>query len=300
MSRLSRTPQGLAPFEPGAPHSGYYNDLTVVLGPRDPAAALAHAVELTADRALANPVSIAQLGLGAWQRSHDDPAWLDTVAHVVTWIGTELEDDGTVPYHFPMWHTYELDPPWASAMAQGEMTSLLVRAAQSLGEPDLLGHAARTGAPLLDASLGLVAVEPEGPVLQEYPTRPPAHVLNGWIYGLWGVYDLAEATADPAAREAYDAGLEALVALLPRYTTGAGWSRYDLYPHPIVHVASPYYHKLHIAQLRALYRLDPRQELQAAATRWDEALGRWSSRALAVARKGAFRLIRPRSRARPR
>ena len=35
------------------------------------------------------------------------------------------------------------------------------------------------------------------------------------------------------------------------YWTGNGWSRYDLYPHPLTNVASPFYHRLHIEQLRA-------------------------------------------------
>ena len=31
----------------------------------------------------------------------------------------------------------------------------------------------------------------EGPVLEEYPTEPPTHVLNAWINGLWGLDDIA-------------------------------------------------------------------------------------------------------------
>jgi len=144
---------------------------------------------------------------------------------------------------------------------------------------------------------GLVAMTAEGAVLQEYPSDPPAHVLNGWIWALWGLYDLgAYGEGDAHASAAFERGVDTLVARLPLYETGKGWSRYDLFPHPLTNVASPFYHRLHIEQLRALAQLAPRRELNEFADRWEAGLDSSLARATAVARKVGFRLVRPRRR----
>jgi hypothetical protein len=86
----------------------------------------------------------------------------------------------------------------------------------------------------------------------------------------------------------------ALVELLPRYDIAGGWSRYDLYPHPLKHVASPFYHRLHVAQLEAMDILVDGHPFAGWTRRWS-ATGMWSPRVgAAVARKVAFRMVRPR------
>lgn len=304
-----RRPQGLAPFEPGDPDGGFYNDLRVVTeayaNAENARAALRIAFE---DRRLTNPVSVAQVGLGAWQRwrsSSRESPWLGVVDEAAGWIAANLEPTGGLPYLFDMPHTYPLTAPWYSAMAQGEAVSLLVRSAISLQRPDDLDAAANAAKPLLERASGLVSETNDGPVLEEYPTQPPSHVLNGWIFALWGLYDLAAAerrigrTAETAAAaaQAFDSGATALAARLHLYETRFGWSRYDLYPHSISHVASPFYQRLHVAQLRALAILKPDlDEFATRADRWDAALRSVPGTAVALSRKAAFRMLRPRSR----
>jgi hypothetical protein len=288
----------MAEFEPGDPHSGYYNDLRPIAEEHGvPASALLELRRLSAEPEAANPVSIIQLGLAAWQLHTGEERWLEVTGEACGWVLSRLDDRGGLPYLFPMPHTYRLMPPWYSAMAQGEAASLLTRAAQALGDARLADAAERAIDPLLGAELGLVAQTPEGPVLQEYPTSPPAHALNGWIFGLWGLYDvsLANGSRSDEAGRAFAGGAAALAARLPLYDAGLGWSRYDLFPHPIVHVASPFYQRLHAEQLLATARLRPDLPgLTATAERWRHAAGRPLPRAVAVARKIAFRLIRPR------
>jgi hypothetical protein len=254
---------------------------------------------LTADRTQANPVSILQLGLGALQLA--DPEQLPVVVSVAAWVERAVDERGLLPYRFPMPHTFALDPPWYSALAQGEAISLLVRAAQVLGRPELLELAERVALPLLDPDSDLVAVTSDGPVLQEYPTDPPAHVLNGWFFGLWGLYDLAHfaTSATPRSREAADAfarGAAALGERIDRYRTPLGWSLYDLYPHPLPNVASPFYHRLHVEQLRRQHELAPAPRLRTLAEEWGRAAGAPVPLAVALARKLAFRSVRPRWR----
>jgi hypothetical protein len=294
---LLRQPQGVSRFTPGDPHSGYYNDLTVVIPAGDgPEAGRRRAAELTADRRSANPVSIAQLGLAAWQSSELDRGWLDTVEAVAQWLVSEMEPDGSIRVWFDMAHTYDLRAGWTSAMAQGEAASLLVRAASSLDRPELTDAAVRAVATLLRGDSPLVAGTPEGPVLQEYPTTPPAHVLNGWIYALWGLYDVGIAARHAESTRAFEQGVETLAARLPRYSLALGWSRYDLYPHRLPNAASPYYHRLHVALLSTLGVLSPHPELTAQAERWARANRNPVSFALGVARKSAFRVVIPRRR----
>ncbi len=201
--------------------------------------------------------------------------------------------DGRLAYSKPMPHTYDLPAPWFSAMAQGQAASLLVRAATVLERPDLLARG-------LDATRSLtqpplVAQAEEGPVLQEYPTSPPAHVLNGWIFGLWGLYDVSASMSAEAADKAFHDGAVALARRLPRYDVLDGWSRYDLYPHRLTHVASPFYHRLHVAQLRVMAALVPGEPAFAGtAERWARGLEDRGTLAVALARKIAFRLAKPR------
>jgi heparosan-N-sulfate-glucuronate 5-epimerase len=216
-----------------------------------------------------------------------------------------MDAQGRLAYRMPMPHTYRISPPWFSAMAQGQAASLLVRVAKTLQRPDLLTRALDATRPLLKAPL--VTQTDDGPVLQEYPTTPPAHVLNGWIYGLWGLYDVATSfAADPpvepgheaavrTAESAFHDGVETLARRLPLYDTAHGWSRYDLYPHPLTNVASPFYHRLHVAQLEVMAALVPGEPAFArAAERWARPLHNPVTFASGLARKVAFRLVVPR------
>jgi len=186
-------------------------------------------------------------------------------------------------------------------MAQGQAASVFVRAALTLGDEGFAEAAERAIRPLTAGDSSVVARTPEGPVLQEYPTRPPSHVLNGWIFALWGLYDVAALIngAGPSGREARRAFLEGTAALVRRvdlYDAGLGWSRYDLYPHPVVNVASTAYHALHVLQLEATNTLAPRPALSDAAARFAAYAESPVKRARAFTAKALFRVAVPRSR----
>ncbi len=297
--------QPLGFFAPGAVRSGYHVDLRGVAGsygPPDEAEAWFDL--LVARREHVLPVSLLQLGLGAWQRGidEDDPdrdGWTHVARLVADWAIVDMDGHGRFAHLQPMPHTYRIDPPWHSAMAQGLGISLLVRAGDD-------ADAARAARSLLDRTFGLVTDTPDGPVLEEYPAEPRPHVLNGWIWALLGLYDLAHASdlededVRGSAADGWERGVASLVAQLPEYETGRGWSTYDRYPHAIANVASPFYHRLHVTMLRALERLAPYDELGSElrefADRWERALARPTTRTAAVARKVGFRIVTPRHR----
>lgn len=298
LSRLNRVPQLKGSYRVGDPLSGYYNDLTPEVRAASPRDALVRLETLCADPHV-NFTTVAQLGLATWQLGLGDPAWLEVTTRTARWLAGQLDDEGRLVFRWPMPHTFAVEPPWISALPQAEAVSLFLRA--SFVGDSLLGAAAAAVRPLVEESPILVETA-DGPVLQEYPTSPPSHVLNGWIYGLFGLYDLATLgqraeelprSTVAAAEDAFRRGAAAVAARVHLYDAW-GWSRYDLYPHRIVHVASPYYHRLHIELLRALNDLAPDERLLAAADRWEASSARLPRRGVAVSRKVAFRLLNPR------
>jgi hypothetical protein len=185
-------------------------------------------------------------------------------------------------------------------MAQGQCASLLVRVGLELGDSRLLDAALKGLRPMRvpTAAGGVQAVLDGGPFLEEYPTDPPSFVLNGAIFALWGAYDVWRGTGDEGAGALFTDAVQTLVTSIHRWDTGF-WSRYDLYPeHPLVNTASPFYHALHINQLRAMDAIWPSPALASTAARFETYAASPLTRGRALARKVAFRLLvrKPRRR----
>jgi hypothetical protein len=182
-------------------------------------------------------------------------------------------------------------------MAQGEGASLLVRVHSETGEERYAEAARRALGPLgrTAGERGASAPLDGALVPEEYPTSPPSLVLNGMIFGLWGLRDVAVALGDSEADSAFQAGVDALAGSIERWDTG-WWSAYDLHPHRVRNVASLGYHVLHIAQLEALHALAPRPQLAETAGRWARYAESRANQARAWGGKIAFRLAVPRNR----
>jgi len=141
-----------------------------------------------------------------------------------------------------------------SAMSQGQAMSVLVRAHRATGDQRYLDAAMACVGPFertMDDD-GVSARPAGGGVWFEEDTRrPPRHILNGMIFALWGLDDLAHATVAPAAGRLYASGLETLGERISRYDNGS-WSLYDVPDDARPYIASMRYHELHTAQLEAL------------------------------------------------
>lgn len=161
---------------------------------------------------------------------------------------------------------------WVSAMYQGNLVSALLRAWQYFGEDrwrDLAGLAfAVMGTPLSEGGVCLREAGPEGVDLwfEEYPMDPPSHVLNGYIYALWGILDWARATNDATAWSWWKQGVETLKRRLPEYDCGY-WSVYDL---RFRELASRYYQEnIHVPQLQAMFALTGDSVFDTYSRRWE-------------------------------
>jgi hypothetical protein len=276
---------------------GYYLDMRVKAFDPDPVAAWPYEYRKEAW------VVFAQLGLGAYERYlvGDGEEWLALARHTADVLCAHQTLDGTRrggfehTYDFP--HTFPLRAPWISSMAQGEGASLLVRLHLETGEERYAEAARLALEPLSVRTADGGAMELLGgrPFPEEYPTDPPSYVLNGAIFSLWGLYDVGRGLEESAAMDAFEHGVDTLVANLHRWDTG-WWSLYDLYPHPQRNVASSAYHMLHIDQLRVMARLAPREELLVTADRFESYAASRANRVRAFAEKSVFRLRVPRNR----
>lgn len=242
-------------------------------------------------------MGVAQWGLGAFERYllGEGEAWLAASTAASRYLVEQQDERGNdrggwfEPHH-P--HTFTTPVPWLSAMAQGQCASLLVRVGREIGEERFLESAAIGLRPMVDpVDAGGVAARLDGGLfLEEYPTDPPSLVLNGAIFALWGAFDVGRALGDELGNRIFGEAGETLAANLERWDTGF-WSRYDLYPHRVVNVASPFYHALHITQLEAMTRISPAPVYAAFAARFRAQAGSMRNRARALLQKAAFRLI---------
>jgi peptidoglycan/xylan/chitin deacetylase (PgdA/CDA1 family) len=248
-------------------------------------------------------VAAAQWGLGAFERylSGEGEQWLEGARGVADHFVAEQvrggARDGAWLHGMPMRHTFLLRPPWVSAMAQGEVASLLARVHRETGDDRYADAALRALLPLRVPSFrgGAQALLGGGPFFEEYPTDPPSFVLNGGIFAIWGVYDVGIALdPDRAGRDFADA-LDVLASNIERWDCGY-WSLYDLFPHPIPNVASAAYHALHTTQLRAMQVISPRPEIERTIGNFERYSRSRSSVARAFGVKGTFRMIVPRNR----
>jgi heparosan-N-sulfate-glucuronate 5-epimerase len=244
-------------------------------------------------------MGVSQWGLGAFERYLDDEGeqWLTAAAAAAEHIRREQHREGKgeggwlEPEDHP--HTFRTAAPWLSAMAQGQCASLLVRVGLEVSDPRLLDSAAKGLRPMLRSTAdgGVRARLDGGIFLEEYPTDPPSFVLNGALFALWGAYDVWRGTGDDVAHGLFTEAAETLAGNLQRWDTGF-WSRYDLFRlHPIVNTASPFYHALHINQLRALDTIWPSPAVASTAARFEAYAASPRMRSRALAQKVAFRIL---------
>lgn len=241
-------------------------------------------------------MGISQWGLGCYERylSEEGEEWLAAALDAGRFLADAQEPTGGWPEPNAT-HTYRLTAPWLSAMAQGQCSSLLTRLSLETGSEELAASAARGLAPMRLPSTrgGVAATLEDGVFLEEYPTEPPSFVLNGAVFAVWGAYDVGVGLANDEARKLFDAAAETLARTIDRWDTGY-WSLYDLYPHRVQNVASPFYHALHVRQLDALAGMSGRPEIAAVAERFRTYAHSRRNRARALAEKAVFRVLVPR------
>ena len=165
---------------------------------------------------------------------------------------------------------------WHSAMAQGQAISLLTRMFRHTGHQSYLECAKK--------ALDLFYIDSKDNGIrtkfvdkyiwfEEYPTIPSTYVLNGFIYSLFGLYDLSVTCNDTNCAKAgqlYRDGVQTLQKLLPLFDSGFG-SLYDLRHLGLGSAPNRArwdYHSTHINQLLFLNTIENNLVFQTTAKRW--------------------------------
>jgi heparosan-N-sulfate-glucuronate 5-epimerase len=239
------------------------------------------------------PISIGQYALAifhTWLRSsRDEDLW--RFLCLANWFLEHQAEDGCW-YASVEVPTYRLRPPWASAMAQGRVLSVLTRAWQCTAEEKYIASAQRGLAAfsLPIARGGVVDAYDGWTTYEEYPAYPAPHVLNGMIFALFGLWDMIRVQANARAAEIFERGAATVEGLLPLYDTG-WWSLYDLYhlevPTPR-NPATAHYHDIHIKQLNVMHAITGREPFAHFAHRWTGYQDGWGGRMRAYAAKSAL------------
>ena len=246
-----------------------------------------------------NPIAIAQWGLGNWNlwRRTGDQERRERWTLAAEWLVDRLSPNA---HGLPVWkHEFDweyrdvLRAGWYSALAQGQGISLLCRMHRETGRDAYLDAASEAfRSMLLPVESGGVSLpeRSDGTWLEETIVDPPTHILNGFLWAIWGVRDLAAVTDRADAWDLLARCTRTLRRSLGAFDCGF-WSLYELSGTRLPMLASPFYHRLHISQLEVTARLTGDAFLARTAERWrGYERDPWCSRR-ALAQKALFKLL---------
>lgn len=225
---------------------GYFNDLTEkVLKQQEFVDHLSIPTVKTEKGLIVFPVAVFQYALACYDLylSTNETKYLDEFKLLANWTLSNQLDKG-------QYNNFEneIEQRRYSAMAQGEATSVLVRA-YTLTQDKKYIFAAKKAIAFMITDIkdgGVSSKGDQGLILYEYVDQPP--VLNGWIFASYGLRDIFLATGDNYYQDLFLDSLNEIKYMMPQYDLGY-WSKYDC----AKKIASPFYHNLHIAQLQALF-----------------------------------------------
>ena len=262
---------------------GYYNNLTekVLSLPH-----LLHTNDLPLYRTpsgkdIVFPVDIFQYGLGAYDlyliTGGED--YKNKFLQCCQWAIEHQEKSGA-------WNTFFFKYPDApyGGMSQGEAASLLARGYKETGNSNyLLSIQKAIDFMLTDKEEGGCTeyIEGEKTILCEYTHLPV--VLNGWIFAWFGLFDFIKvigSDCDAKYVERLENSLATLEDMLPSFCCRY-WSLYDSNGK----IASPFYHRLHIAQMQAMYSLTSHDIFDFYAKKWENDLNNTLFKSIAFAKK---------------
>lgn len=247
-------PQGLGVnFKPGM-LLGYFNDLTCKANFTGRTNNGIPIVSTDTVDLFEFPIVIFQWGLGNWDlwlnsNKKDETAYNNFIK-ASKWAMENQNSEGG----WSCWHN--LSRPTInnfSAMAQGEGVSLLSRAYSVSGDNNALSAAKSALIFMLEPNSYQIRRNwGQFSSLEEYPGDSLPGVLNGWCFALAGVYDFSLIDDSYISSAILEELSRDIIEALPKYDNGF-WSNYDL----AGNIASPFYHNLHISQLRALALMFP-------------------------------------------
>ena len=245
-----------------------------------------------------NPIAIAQWGLGNYNIWHETKSDLHFKKFIkcADWLIDNLEKNSNGykvwMHHFDFEYRDTLKAPLYSGLAQGQGISVLIRALKETND-SRYKKAAEEAIKVFGVSTesgGVNFIDSDGnPWIEEYIVHPPTHILNGFIWGLWGLYDYGIFFNDEKVLMRYECYIDTLVKNLDSYDTGF-WSLYEHSGTWLGMIASTFYHKLHIVQLKVLFELTNKNIFSKTAKKWESYLESSFNKKRALFQKVIFKV----------
>lgn len=230
-----------------------------------------------------NPIAIAQWSLGnynLWMENQSQECYTKFIKGS-DWLHDNLKLSKKNVYvweHYFDWDYKEtLINPWYSGLAQGQGLSVLCRAYKITGDEKYLYSIKKVYQSfLVDVKDGGVTFtdEKNNKWIEEYIMKKnPTHILNGFIWGLWGIYDYWLLTKNKDVKKLFQQYVKTIEQNIKDYDIGY-WSLYELSKLPIKMRASIFYHKLHIVQLNVLFKMTQINLFENTSNNWNKYLNK--------------------------
>tara|TARA_B100001175_G_scaffold309203_1_gene310583 strand:- start:4071 stop:5051 length:981 start_codon:yes stop_codon:yes gene_type:complete len=247
-----------------------------------------------------NPIAIAQWALGhynLWRETQDNENYSKFVKGA-DWLVDNLNLNSNkihVWNHYFDW-TYKetLVNPWYSGLAQGQGLSVLARAYKISKNQKYIEAANKVYKSFLIDTVegGVTFTDTENNIwIEEYiMEKSPTHILNGFIWGLWGIYDYWLLTNNNEVKNLFDKYVKTIFTNIGKYDIGY-WSLYELSNLKIKMRASIFYHKLHIIQLKILSEMTGVHEFKNISQKWNQYLKQKPNKIRAIFMKILFKIF---------
>lgn len=258
---ISHVEQGIGRVYSVDKIEGYYNDLTEKVTRRPDIGNSVPMSSVDTGEVIFFPIEIFQYGLGAYDLFliNKDNNMLEKVKASADWAVDNQQDDGS-------WITFTYENPEHpfSSMAQGEAISLLLRAYLGLKDERYLTAVHKAIKFMLLPLEKGGTTKYEGKDIYFYECTEDPLILNGWIFSIWGIMDYCKFFDDMNVKHILKDTLNTLEKRLPDFDIGY-WSMYE----DGMRICSPFYHKLHIAQLNVMCSLTKNNIYKIYAERFE-------------------------------
>lgn len=256
---------------------GYYNDLTEKVLKRDDLGTEVPQSSVDTGEIIYFSIEIFQYGLGAYDLYllNGDETMLVKVKAAADWAVSNQQVDGS-------WVTFHYENPEHpfSSMAQGEGISLLIRAYCEFCDERYLECAKMALKFMLMPLEQGGTTKYDGEDVYFYECTEEPLILNGWIFSLWGVFDYQKFFRDEESSRILNASFLSLKKKIPQFDMKY-WSMYE----DGKRICSPFYHKLHIAQLKVMAEITGEKTYTEFANKWELYQKSWVNRKRAFIKK---------------
>lgn len=244
---------------------GYYNDLTGKVSPYTKTDEYGIPVNITHNlEKIYFCIPIAQYGLGNYDKYllTNDQKFLENFNKVVDWLVKNQDEEGG-------WDVSRVlisdVGNCYSSMAQSEGASVLIRAYKQTSNSKYLELAAKAINLMITPvdKGGTMLVEGSDIFFEEVVNKGGNVILNGWMFSIFGLFDAVKVLSDTKYEDILSKTIITLKKDLNNYDNGY-WSYYDKEGR----LASPFYHNLHIEQLKALNYIFKDDYFEKTINKW--------------------------------